>query len=368
MPCFWTDYEVATEDCEEGGGGPNTVAVVVNWGPNYERAYIDDWVWNGAPLYEPDAPAAPGAGTWVSFFGPDFSLYRFVNTFVPGGTNLNLANYTFDSGTGTITTNSPQTLPGLNTSGGIGPFTASGLQLEFDNVDMEGIYAALPDEAKYPAWASRCQFLQRRRLGTLFRESVNADVDFNGSASTAFSSMLDGTYEVYNGAPSVTSLNDTATSDEGPIGTGDVGPFGEPFANGNTFGISLNTTPSGMGSVDFDGYYRREALVQERAVMDAYVDDIEVFESEDPAAFGFEMPEQGTGTPYPGVIPVGYDESNGTATGFFIGFMGYSNQVFQNFDETYNVPNAKAALVGNLKRTSDDTTICRIAVLISDTF
>lgn len=368
MGCFWTDRQKVSEDCEGGGGGGNPVSVVVNLGEDYNRIYIGDWLWNGAPLYEPDAPAAPAAGTWVSFFGPNFTVYRLVTTFVPGGTNLNQANYTFDPDTGTITTNGNQTLPGLNTVGGMGPFTACGIQVNFDNIDMEGIYDALPDSLKYPLWALRCEKLQRRRLGTQYRESVNADVDFNGSASQVNVYTLQGLNVVYSGPPPVSSLNDTATSDISGIGTGDIGPFGEVFTAGRIFGISLDTTPIGMGAVDFDGYIQREVLVQEPAVMDAYVDDIEIFESDDPESFGFEMPEQGTGTPFAGVIPVGYDESNGTEAGYFIGAMGDGSSVFYNSDEAYNIPNVKAALVGNLKRSSDDTTICRIAVLIGDTF
>jgi hypothetical protein len=48
--------------------------------------------------------------------------------------------------------------------------------------------------------------------------------------------------------------------------------------------------------------------------------------------------------------------------------MGYTQEVFQNPEEAYIVPNLRAAMVGNLKRASDGTTICRIAILIEPNF
>jgi hypothetical protein len=363
MACFWTDNLVVKEDCV-GGGGDNVVDVVVDWTDSSSRIYIGDWVWSGDVLYAPAAPAAAGAGHWASAFGPAFEVFRFRNTFVPGGVDLTLGDFTFNPATGDITTDGVVVLPGTNDSGGLGPYTASGMSIEFTTMDIQGVYDALPSEFQYPAWVARSPSVPRRRLGTSFRETINGDIDYNDSASTASIYLLNGT-EVYSGAATLTSVNETASTTVGSNNTGEVGPYdNDAYVSGSTYGVALDATPNGMGSVGFDGFYRREVLVQEPAVLDAYLDDIEFFALEDPAGQGFEMPPVGTGTPYAGALPVCHNSIVGGSAGYYIGYTGGGSTVFTNPDSAYELPSETGALVGTLKSSADDGEICRVAVLV----
>ena len=352
MACFWTDLLGVREDC--GAESDNVVSALILLGQTYDSAVVGDWLWDGSALYAPGTPDAPAAGSWQIGFGPAATVSLIRNTTVLGGTALDNADFVLDHGLGRFGTDGNQSIPVVDTTGGSGPYSASGFFMDTvdGNLDPIGIYNALPSNYRYPSWVDECITIPKRREPIRTRSVVNIDLGFGGSVTQLSVDTVPGAF-VYNGA-GTTTVN--TISDETVYYDGDLGPGGLfPVVS---LSLYLSIKPTGLGPVDVDGYIQPEVFVTEPGLIDAYINDIEYFAMEDPPSNAtYEWPAQGTGVAVPGLrFPVCYNESEG------VWYIGQRGPVFENPDPPA-LPSGEGGFVGTLRSAADDTEICRVAIL-----
>lgn len=380
MACFWTDLVGVRENCSGGGptpGGVHVNAIIDIQSIDYgNRCPVAEWAWeDGNQLLNlSDAPPAT-TGTWINYVTASAFLGRLRNTIVPGGVDLPLEDLILNPANGRITTDGTLTVPALNTSGGSGPYTDSGLAAQFYNNTEFGLfydemYESLPSQYKYPLWATLCPWIPKRRQSTAARTQINMTVGMNSSVTELIAYLSPaGTSQIYSGDPP-DSLNFNLTTTNANRSYSDFPPWEDgnllsDIRNGINF--SLNMRPMGaVSNITLDGWMKPELYIGEPGVIGAYVSNLALHRAgsiEELDSYGYDMPEVDV-EPVPDKrIPIYWDEVNEYFTTGRTTAQAQQDswlEDFPIFDYAY--------LSGELRLASDDSLVCRVAFKMYQSF
>lgn len=377
--CFWTDLINATQVCSAPAPpAQDRVDVVMSTYDLFYPVPIDEWEWDGAPLYAPPPVSPPPPLIWVNAVNSGTLLGDWIyNTVYQGNTRLTTEDFYLDPVLGTIGTVGVISIPVLNTTGGSGPYSATGAVIYDGYFPSAPLYEPLPGAYKYPAWAERSIMLPPRR-GVPQRRVYVEIPHFSGptglSSNFGFSSFGGSSNPFWDSAASPSGFSGTTTAEE--YSQWGARPLFGPWESQEGIGVNaprvveFNWRPTDNTPLSIEFHVRPEVGIAAPGIIDAYVDGLEFFPREvaEATPTKFDVPPAGTGRAYPEmVIPVTYDDGNDTWwLGVFVtsdNEHGTTNPEYAN--EVAPAPYWEAGiLVGTMRKVVDDSVICRISMRI----